>query len=60
MSKYISLLKFNKAVGHDGLHAHGGTTEEGNFSYHLPRAAAVGSNGSNKGQIRKVPVDEIA
>ena len=21
MSKYISLLKFNKAVGHDGLHA---------------------------------------
>ena len=39
---------------------HGGTTEEGNCSYLLPRAAAAGSNGTNKGQIHKVPVDEIA
>ena len=31
----------------------------GNCSYLLPRAAAAGSNGTNKGQIRKVPVDEI-
>ena len=30
-----------------------------NCSY-LPRAAGAGSNGTNKGQIRKVPVDEIA
>ena len=40
--------------------SHGGTTEEGNCSYLLPRAAAAGSNGTNKGQIRQVPVDEIA
>ena len=39
---------------------HGGTTEEGNCSYLLPRAAAAGSNGTDKGQIHKVPVDEIA
>ena len=39
---------------------HGGTTEEGNCSYLLPRAAAVGSNGTNKGHIHKVPVNEIA
>ena len=39
---------------------HGGTTEEGNCSYLLPRAAAAGSNGTNKGQIRQVPVDEFA
>ena len=39
---------------------HGGTTGEGNCSYLLPRAAAAGSKGMNKGQIRKVPVDEIA
>ena len=39
---------------------HGGTTEEGNCSYILPRAAAAGSNGTNKGQIHKVPVDEMA
>ena len=38
---------------------HGGTTEEGNCSYLLPRPAAAGSNGTNKDQIRKVPVDEI-
>ena len=41
-------------------HKHGGTTEEGNCSYLLPRAAAAGSNGTNKGQIHKVSVDEIA
>ena len=39
---------------------HGGTTEKGNCSYLLPRVAAAGSNGTNKGQIHKVPVDEIA
>ena len=39
---------------------HGGTTEEGNSSYLLPRAAAAGSNGTNKWQTRLVPVDEIA
>ena len=39
---------------------HGGTTEESNCSYLLPRAAAAGSNGTNKGQIHKVAVDEIA
>ena len=39
---------------------HGGTTEEGNCSYRLPRVAAAGSNGTNKGQIRKVPVNESA
>ena len=39
---------------------HGETTEEGNCSYLLPRAAAAGSNGTNKGQIHKVPVDEMA
>ena len=38
----------------------GGTTEKGNCSYLLPCAAAAGSNGTNKGQIHKVPVDEIA
>ena len=32
--------------------------EEGNCSYLLPAAAEA--NGTNKGQIRKVPVDEIA
>ena len=42
------------------LHLPGGTTEEGNCSYLLPRAGAAGSNGTNKGQIRQVPVDEIA
>ena len=31
---------------------HGGTTEEGNCSYPLPREAADGSDGTNKGQIR--------
>ena len=31
-----------------------------NCSYLLPRAAAAGSNGTNKGQTHKVPVDEIA
>ena len=41
-------------------HGRGGTTEEGNCSYLLSRAAAAGANGTNKGQIRKVPVDEIA
>ena len=40
--------------------SHGGTTEKGNCSYLLPRAAAAGSNGSNKCQIHKVPDDEIA
>ena len=45
---------------HKGFQWHGGTTEEGNCSYLLPRAAAAGSNGTNKGQIRKVPVDKIA
>ena len=39
---------------------HGGTTEEGNCSYLLPRAAATGSKGTNKGQIPKVPFDEFA
>ena len=39
---------------------HSGTTEEGNCSYLLPRAAAAGSNGTNKGQIHKVTVEEIA
>ena len=39
---------------------HGGTTEEGNCSYLLPRAAAAGSKGTNKGQIPKVPFDEFA
>ena len=43
-----------------GFVYHGGTTEEGNCSYLLPRAAAAGSNGTNKGQIHKVPVEEIA
>ena len=43
-----------------GFVYHGGTTEEGNCSYLRPRAAAAGSNGTNKGQIHKVPVDEIA
>ena len=38
---------------------HGGTTEEGNCSYLLPRAAAAGSDGTNRGQICKGPVDEI-
>ena len=42
------------------LYSHDGTTEEGNCSYLLPRAAAAGSNGTNKGQIPKVPVDEFA
>ena len=42
------------------LASHGGTTEEGNCSYLLPREAAAGSNGTNKGQIHKVPVDDIA
>ena len=42
------------------LQSHGGTTGEGNCSYLLPRAAAAGSNGTNKGQIHKVPFDEIA
>ena len=41
-------------------HDHGGTTEEGNCSYLIPRAAAAGSNGTNTGQIHKVPVDEMA
>ena len=41
-------------------HIHGGTTEEGNCSYLLPRATAAGSNGTNKGQIRQVPVNKIA
>ena len=31
-----------------------------NCSYLLPRAAAAGSKGRNKGKIHKVPVDEIA
>ena len=39
---------------------HGGTTEERICSYLLPRAAAAGSNGTNKGQIHQVPFDEIA
>ena len=39
---------------------HGGTTEEGNCSYLLPRATAAGSKGINKGQIPKVPFDESA
>ena len=34
--------------------------EEGNCSYLLPRAAATGSKGTNKGQIPKVPFDEFA
>ena len=42
------------------MYCHGGTTEEGNCSYVLLRMAAAGSNGTNKGQKRKVPVDEIA
>ena len=54
-------LKFDnwpwKTIAH--LSYHGGTTEEGNCSYLLPRAAAVGSNGTNKGQIRKGRVDKI-
>ena len=41
------------------FHDHGGTTEEGNCSYLLPREAVAGSNGTNKGHIRKVPVGEI-
>ena len=41
------------------LYSHGGTTEEGNCSYLLPRVAAAGSNGTNKGQIPKVAVDEF-
>ena len=41
------------------LHYHGGTTEEGNCSYLLTRKAAAGSNGTNKGQIRKVTFGEI-
>ena len=38
-------------------HYNHGTTEEGSCSYLLPRAAAAGSNGTNKGQIHKVPLD---
>ena len=52
---------FKDLVLHDlTICTHGGTTEEGNCSYLLPRAAAAGSNGTNKDQIRKVPVAEIA
>ena len=52
---YSSEIKFTAHI-----QAHGGTTEEGNCSYLLPRAAEAGSNGTNKGQIHKVAVDEIA
>ena len=41
-------------------HSHGGTTEEDNCSYLLPRAAAAGSNVTNKDQIHTVTADEIA
>ena len=41
------------------LRPHGGTTEEGNCSSLLPRAAAAGLNGTNKDQIHKVPQDEF-
>ena len=39
---------------------HGGTKAEGKCSYPLPRAVAAGSNGTNKAQILRVAVDEIA
>ena len=38
---------------------HSGTTEEGNCSYLLPRAAAAGSKRHKYGPKRKVPVHEI-
>ena len=64
-SNRISLFRQEYLVSASSIsnfdcHTHGGTTEEGNCSYLLPRAAAAGSNSTNKGQIRQVPVDEIA
>ena len=38
---------------------HGGAMEEGNCSYLLPRPSAAGSNCTNKGQTRKVTMNEI-
>ena len=61
LCKFVCVLKIGSR--HDanfGVTGHGGTTEEGNCSYLLPRAAAAGSKrhkyGPNTG---KVPLYEI-
>ena len=59
MGWWVTVARYIMASEWSILSSHGGTTEDGNCSNLLPRAATAGSNGTNKGQIRKVPVDKI-